>query len=61
MNAEHIRTFLGWCCVLDFGILMVWFLAFTVTHDQLHALHGKWFRLSEETFDAIHYAGMAVF
>jgi hypothetical protein len=24
-------------------------------------LHGRWFRLSEEHFDAIHYAGMAVY
>jgi hypothetical protein len=24
-------------------------------------LHGKWFRLSRDQFDALHYAGMSVF
>jgi hypothetical protein len=25
------------------------------------SLHSRWFRLSVETFDALHYAGMALF
>ena len=24
-------------------------------------MHGKWFRLSGEQFDALHYGGMAMF
>ena len=24
-------------------------------------LHGRWFRLSNEQFDTVHYAGMAVY
>ena len=24
-------------------------------------MHGRWFKLSAETFDAIHYSGMAVY
>jgi hypothetical protein len=27
----------------------------------MHRFHGKWFRLSDERFDAAHYTGMAVF
>ena len=29
--------------------------------DWLERLHGRWFRLSREQFDAIHYAGRSVF
>jgi len=27
----------------------------------VYRFHGRWFKLSLETFDAIHYGGMAVF
>jgi hypothetical protein len=30
-------------------------------HAWLFRLHGRWFQLSEERFDAIHYTGMAVY
>jgi hypothetical protein len=25
------------------------------------ALHGRWFRLSDAQFDALHYAGMSIY
>jgi hypothetical protein len=61
MSIELTRNFLLWCTILDYGILLVWFLAFVFAHDSLQRLHGRWFRLSREQFDALHYAGMAVF
>jgi hypothetical protein len=27
----------------------------------MHEIHGRWFHLSREQFDALHYAGMSVF
>ena len=27
----------------------------------MQGIHGKWFRLSDERFDAAHYSGMAHF
>jgi len=30
-------------------------------HDLMHEIHGRWFHLSREQFDALHYAGMSVF
>jgi hypothetical protein len=27
----------------------------------MYRLHSRWFRISEERFDAIHYAGMAAY
>jgi len=56
-----IRDFLMWCTILDYGILLVWFLAFALAHDWLQRLHGRWFQLSRERFDALHYAGMSIF
>lgn len=61
MTLELTRTFLLWCTVINYGILLVWFLAFVYAHDWMLRLHGRWFRLSRDQFDALHYAGMSVF
>jgi hypothetical protein len=61
MTLEMIRSMLAWCTVIDLGVLIVWFLFFTLAHDRMYRLHGKWFRIGAETFDSIHYMGMALF
>jgi len=61
MNVELTRNFLVWCTVINYGILLAWFLAFVNAHESMKRLHGRWFRLSDEQFDAIHYAGMAIY
>ncbi|WP_291775457.1 DUF6868 family protein [Castellaniella sp.] len=27
----------------------------------MYRLHSRWFRISNETFDAVHYGGMAIY
>jgi hypothetical protein len=61
MSIEVTRNFLLWCTIINYGILLVWFLFFALAHDWMQRLHGRWFRLSGEQFDALHYGGMAVF
>lgn len=61
MKIETIRSMLLWCAVINYGILLVWFLAFTAAHDFIYRLHEKWFRLSVERFDALHYLGMSIY
>ena len=40
---------------------LVWFLFFVLAHDRMYLLHSRWFRLSVEQFDMLHYAGMSIF
>jgi hypothetical protein len=61
MTIEVARHFLLWCTIIDYGVLLAWFLVFVLAHDWMQRLHGKWFHLSREQFDAIHYAGLAIF
>jgi hypothetical protein len=61
MSIEVTRNFLLWCTIINYGILLVWFLIFSLAREWMHRLHGKWFRLSGEQFDAFHYAGMTVY
>jgi hypothetical protein len=61
MTIEVTRSFLLWCTVINYGVLLVWFLAFVFAHDWILRIHGRWFRLSRDQFDAPHYAGMSIF
>ena len=61
MTIDAIRQALLWCLVINMGILLWWFLFFTLAHNFVYRIHSKWFKISVEKFDAIHYAGMAFF
>ncbi len=61
MSIETIRNWLFWCSIINYGILLVWFLVFVAAHDFIYRLHGRWFRLSVEQFDALNYVGMTIY
>jgi hypothetical protein len=61
MTIDLIRDAFLWCFIINIGILLWWFLFFTLAHDWMYKIHGKWFKLSVDKFDTIHYAGMAFF
>jgi len=63
MPIDTIRSVPLWCFIINMGLLFVlwWFMFFTLDQDWIYRFHGKWFKLSVNSFDAIHYAGMAFF
>ncbi|MCP4653558.1 MAG: hypothetical protein GY858_09305 [Candidatus Omnitrophica bacterium] len=61
MTIETMRAVFGWCSVINMGLLLWWFFAIVVLHDFVYRVHTKWFKLSVESFDKIHYAGIAFF
>ncbi len=61
MTFETIRAVFAWCTVINMGLLLWWVVFIFLAHDWTYRCHCKWFKLSEESFDAIHYGGMAIF
>ncbi len=61
MELETIRSFLAWCSVINIGLLLWWWGWFALAHDFVYRLHGRWFKMPVERFDAIHYGAMAWF
>jgi hypothetical protein len=61
MTIDMIREALLWCFIINMGLLLWWFMFFAFAHDWVYRMHGRWFKLSVEKFDAIHYAGIAFF
>ncbi|MBN2143368.1 MAG: hypothetical protein JW774_01970 [Candidatus Aureabacteria bacterium] len=61
MTTETWRGVFLWCIVMNMGLLLWWFILFAFAHDWIYRMHSRWFKIPVETFNAIHYAGMAFF
>lgn len=61
MTIELLREMLGWCVLINFGLLLWWFGFLVFAHDFTFRLHSAWFDLTVNQFDAIHYQAMAYF
>ena len=61
LDVSQLKHFLGWCVGINYAILLAWFGAFMLGHDWLYNLHGRWFKITASSFDAVHYAGMAIY
>lgn len=61
MRVDAIRHFLLWCAIINYAILLVWFLLFLGAHDWMQYIHTAWFNLTPGQFDALHYGGMTAF
>lgn len=61
MSLAQLANALGWCALINYAVLMVWFILLLVLRDWTYSIHTRWFRLNRDTFDLVHYAGMGLF
>lgn len=61
MSSDFLCRFLIWSLAINYVVLFTWFFAFVFARQWMQRLHGQWFRLSDNTFDAVHYGGMAAY
>jgi hypothetical protein len=61
MTIEVLNSFLLWCTIINYGILIVWFLVLVFARDSICLLHSRWCRLSSKQFDVLHYGGMSIY
>ena len=61
MNITELASFFAWCTVINYSVLLIWFLIFSLGHDWLHLMHGKWFDLTAKQFDLVNYCGIGLF
>ena len=59
MSIDIVRNVFLWCTVINYVLLVVWFLLSVLPHESLYRLWGRWFHLTAEQFDAINFAGIA--
>jgi hypothetical protein len=61
MEIETLTSLLGWCSIINMGILLWWFAFFMFAHDWVYNFHDRWFKISKERFDEIHYMAIAFY
>ncbi|MHC4504863.1 MAG: DUF6868 family protein [Planctomycetota bacterium] len=61
MGIKVIRDVLMWCTIINSGVLLFWFVLFALARDWMHRYHGRWFPMSKEAFNVVHYSGMGLF
>ena len=61
MDAQMLCEMLGYSSIINYSILLVWFIFFMFAKNWMYNLHSKWFSILPEEFDKIHYKLMAQF
>lgn len=61
MDIELLHRFLLWCTAISYGSLLLWAMMFSLGHEWLYGMHSRWFQISRQQFDAIHYCGMGIY
>lgn len=61
MTLENLSALLGWSCLLNYLVLLIWFAFFSIGHDWIYRLHSRFFNLRLESFDAVHYGLMGIY
>ncbi len=62
MNSlETLRTFLGWCSVINIGVLIITSLALLVMRGTVAKIHSRLFGLSEEDLARAYFQYLAQF
>ena len=58
MNIKKIRKILGWCAIINFGLLMFSSLVFLLAHDLIYEFYQTLIPISLETYIAIMLISM---
>jgi len=61
MNMLMLTGFFMWCTILNAGLLVITSLMFLCAGDFVYRLHGRWFPMPRETFNAIFYAFIGLY
>ena len=61
MQVELLRDVLAWCALINYVVIIIWWLIFSLAHDWIFGLHSRWFRIARERYDAIHMVSLAFY
>ena len=61
MTPETLCPLFMWAFIFNFLFLMLWSSMFILAGDWMYRLHGRWFSMSQEAFNIVHYAGIGLY
>ena len=61
MTFETVRNIFAWSLVINFAVLILWFILFTLARDWIYRMHSSLFKVSPDAFNAINYGGLGLY
>ncbi len=62
MDIRKLTRFFLWCTIVNGAVLIVSFAVFAIGGTEfVYQMHGKWFAVPRETFDAILYLLLGIY
>lgn len=61
MTSEMARTFFMWCSIINYALLILWFILFACAHNPMKKLTESAFGRKFENFDTLNYAGITIY
>lgn len=61
MTIETLRHFFAWCTVLNYTMLILWFVLHIAAHGFLTRLSQRFFGVSAEKYDSVSLKAMFFF
>jgi hypothetical protein len=61
MDIGTLKSVLAFVTLINAAFLAWWILLFIFARGWMYRMHSRWFRITEEQFGAIHYAGMGMY
>ena len=58
MDIRTLRKVFLWCSIINYGLLLWWWLYYVLAHDWMHRWAVGWFHLSVPQFEMINFAGI---
>ena len=61
MDIMNLEAFFLWSFIVNYSILLVWFLMILFASDFVYHLHKRWFHVPREKFNSINYMWMGFY
>lgn len=61
MTAEILKNFFMWCSILNIVFLTISWLLFWLGRGWIYRIHTRWFKISDQQFDALWYGILAFY
>ena len=55
MDIAMLKTFFMVCSLVNASLLLLGFVLWLCLSSRIYALHGRWFPMTRETFNALFY------
>jgi hypothetical protein len=61
MTLPLLRTFLLYCSLMNYAILILWFILYMGPLKNLREIKTRWYRVIPEQFDSINFTGIVLY